>query len=346
MKIAYILPSLANKGPILVVKDLVAYLRKKADITVFYFDPICEVDFECPTIKINLLSSLNLSEFDIVHSHMLRPDGFLFFKRKTTRAKLVTTLHNYVELDLKNSHNRFISYLFSKIWGILLLRHDMLVTLSSHMQDYYKQIYRNPNIRYIYNGREIDQANSEPIPPNDVTRIKAFKGNSILLGVIAQVTERKGIDQIVRLLTQMPNIKLLVIGEGPAKADLLALTLKLAVSDRCMFLGYRPNAYRYNSLLDVYIMSSRSEGFALALIEAAAYGVPTVSSDLPVFLEAFTKEEISFYKLDNLESLQLALQHLLDNKEIFSRNILSRYYKDYTAKIMADKYFKLYQSLI
>ncbi|GAB3200539.1 glycosyltransferase involved in cell wall biosynthesis [Pontibacter aydingkolensis] len=346
MKIAYILPSLANKGPILVAKDLVTFLKDKADITVFYFDSIEEVDFECPTIKISLFNSVNFSEFDIVHSHMLRPDAFLYLNRKKITGKCVSTLHSYVEMDLKNTHNSIVSYLFTKIWSHLLSKHDKLVALSLHMQEYYRNLYSNKKLTYIYNGRELDTKAISTIPDEDLKRINLFKGDSMLLGVSALLTERKGIDQSIRLLARMPNLKLLIVGDGPAKRQLLKLAHELKVTTRCLFLGYRKEGHRYYSLFDIYTMTSRSEGFPLALIEAAAYGIPTLASDLPVFQETFSTSEVSFYKLDDIDSMQKAIEYLITNRKSFSENILCKYKLNYTAQEMASNYYNLYKQLV
>ncbi|MFD2512659.1 glycosyltransferase family 4 protein [Pontibacter locisalis] len=346
MRIAYFLPSLANSGPVLVVKDLVSLLKEQADITVYYFDTIVETTFDCPVVNINFLDKIDFSKYDILHSHMLRPDAYLFLNRKRAKGKLVSTIHNYVEQDLSNTHNKLISVVFTKVWNHLLSKHDKLVALSSHMQDYYKVLYSNRSIAYVYNGRDIDISKEENLPTEDLRAIKDFKGSSILLGVSAQLTRRKGVDQTVKLLQRMSNLKLLIIGDGPAKGDLMALAEKSGVSDRCLFLGYRKDGQRYNSLFDIYMMTSRSEGFPLAMIEAAAYGVPILASDLPVFKEAFCEDEVSFYQLENLDSMQHAMEELIVNRSTYSKNILAKYQSDYTAKEMASNYLQLYQNLI
>lgn len=343
MRIAYILPSLANKGPILVVKDIVSFLKDKADITVFYFDPIKEVHFNCPTVNITFFEAIDFARFDIVHSHMLRPDAYVFFHRGKIKAKCVSTLHSYVEKDLENTYGKLVSFIFTKVWKRLLQKHDQLVALSKHMQNYYKALYNHPSITFIYNGRSIDKASSADA--TDLLMIKAFKEDSTLIGISALLTNIKGIDQTITLLQRLPYLKLLIIGDGPAKNELIHLSETLNVSDRCLFLGYRLNASRYYSLFDIYIMSSRSEGFPLALIEAAAYGIPTVSSNIPIALEAFSKNEVSFFELEDLDSMQKATEHLIAYREQYSRNILSKYQNTYTAQKMAFQYYELYKQL-
>ena len=68
-KVAVLLPSLANKGSILVANDIVNHAFNSIDFTVFYFDEILELEFSCETVKLKFSSDYNFDGFDIVHSH-------------------------------------------------------------------------------------------------------------------------------------------------------------------------------------------------------------------------------------------------------------------------------------
>ena len=68
MKIAYILPSLANKGPIIVAKDLVNVMSKHGhECFVFYFDDKNQLHFQCPTQRIKMNTFIDFNSYDIIH---------------------------------------------------------------------------------------------------------------------------------------------------------------------------------------------------------------------------------------------------------------------------------------
>ena len=92
MKIAYILPSLINKGPIIVVQNLVnEQYKRKYDVEVYYFDDKFGVQFDCPTIKLNPQKPpKNFDKYDIIHSHGYRPDKFLFKIKVSENEQLVS----------------------------------------------------------------------------------------------------------------------------------------------------------------------------------------------------------------------------------------------------------------
>ena len=74
MRIAYILPSLANRGPIIVARDLVnVMITHGHDCVVYYFDDKKEIDFKCPVIKLRLKNKIPFDEYDVIHSHGIRP---------------------------------------------------------------------------------------------------------------------------------------------------------------------------------------------------------------------------------------------------------------------------------
>lgn len=123
------------------------------------------------------------------------------------------------------------------------------------------------------------------------------------------------------------------------------MSKNLNVLERTLFLGYRQNARRYFQYFDVYAIPSRSEGFPLALIEAASFKKPVICSDIPVFKETFDDAEVMFFHLDDMGSFSVAMERIRKNIDAFSKNIYKKYKNRYTAKIMAENYLKLYQSL-
>lgn len=79
MRIAYILSSLANSGPIIVAYDLVQLMVKNGhEVEVFYFDNKIQLKFPCPVHQISLKHKFPFDRFDIVHCHGLRPDLYIY----------------------------------------------------------------------------------------------------------------------------------------------------------------------------------------------------------------------------------------------------------------------------
>ena len=120
----------------------------------------------------------------------------------------------------------------------------------------------------------------------------------------------------------------------------------MKISDRCLFCGFRNQAENYFSLFDIFISPSRSEGFGLTLIEAVKNNVPLICSDINVFKELFNSDEVTFFKLDDRQSLSHALRTVEESGETKVIPALERVKKEYYSTCMAAKYFSLYRSLI
>lgn len=343
MNIAYIVPKLANKGPVIVVLELVnQMISNNHKCTVFYFDKEIEIKFPCKTQRISFFHKIDFNSYDIIHTHGLRPDSYIFFHKPfKCKAKFVTTLHNYILDDLTFQYNKLIGCTAGYIWLLFLKRHDRIVTLTKDALKYYMRWFNQNKLSYAYNTRNITTV--EDIPSAEKIQINKFKGSSILLGVNAALTPRKGIDQIIEALPYLPEYKLMIIGSGKSLEALKQQSLKNNTSDRILFAGYKKNAYRYLPYYDIYALPSRSEGFVLTLIEAAIFKKNVICSDIAVFKEVVTNEEVSYFKLENIPSLIEAIKRAYREKFLGDK-LYKKYQQTFSPQKFYEAYHKIYQS--
>jgi glycosyltransferase involved in cell wall biosynthesis len=102
----------------------------------------------------------------------------------------------------------------------------------------------------------------------------------ILIGWVGRFTAVKGPDLFVRAVAGLaPDTwQAVMVGDGPERAACRALAQSLGVGkDRLRFLGSQPEAARLIGGFDAIVLSSRSEGVPMVLLEAAALGVPVIS---------------------------------------------------------------------
>jgi glycosyltransferase involved in cell wall biosynthesis len=346
VKIAFIIPSLAHKGPVLVVRDIIAQIYNRVDaIDVYYFDDIREVELNCPTYKIDFSTQIAFDKYDIIHSHMYRPDKYIWKNRRKIKGKTITTMHCDPRTDFRYTYNMFISLIFRWVWLKYISKHDKVVVLTRHMLDTYFRRYIPKNkLSCIYNG--ISYGELSCIDENDRQVIDKIKTrNYKIIGSNAFLTKRKGLHFVISSLPYLSDYVFIVIGDGKEKRNLIKLAKKLKVDDRCYFLGYKKNAIAYLPYYDIYAMPSISEGFSLALIEAVMQKISCVCSDIELFREIFTQDEVTFFLLGNIQSLVSAISKAYKEKEVKSRNAYRRSLSNYTSKIMGDNYLKLYKTM-
>jgi L-malate glycosyltransferase len=348
MRIAFIVTRLEQLGPVIVMQALVNSLSKDLsfDIKVFYLEQ--PVD---PNIKILVpVEQLNpekfcFHDFDLVHTQGIRPDLYAFWNRRKIKHH-ISTIHNLVFEDLTFSYNKLISFIFGNLWLILWTRADKLVCLSKTMKDYYSKWFSKRKLEVIYNG--ISDMDNTVFPDNDVIQvIDNFRNRGLkIIGTAGILSKRKGIDQILQALAELNGLALIIIGSGNEIKNLMQLAKKMNVTDRCFFCGYRSNAIYYYRYFDIYVSSSRSEGFGLTLPEAASHKIPIVCSDIAVFTELFKPEEVNFYKLNDVSSLKRALSTPVELMKTKSVLAFERYKTEYTDKKMAGRYNELFHSIL
>ncbi len=349
MRIAFILPSLKNSAPINVAIAIAINLSKNGDcVDVYYLRNDIELDYY-PGINyryITFFDKFIWADYDIVHSHMLRPDLFVFLRKPLiTKSKCISTIHNYVFPELRNYYNRFISYLFGNIWLILWFRFDMLITLTKHSLKYYKNISMNKNLDFVYNGRDIIiDYNSVDI--HDIALINELKSKyGYVIGVYCALIKRKRVDILINHLSRTQNGCLIILGDGKEREKLQDLVDESNLNDRVKFLGKKINAHQYNFLFDIYAIPSEDEGFGLALIEAALHKKNIICSNIEVFKEIFDEKCVTFFDLQNESTIDNAIQNALLDKTK-SKYAFYKATQFYSTNAMTNRYKQLYEKLL
>ncbi|CAM4082796.1 glycosyltransferase family 4 protein [Flavobacterium sinopsychrotolerans] len=350
MKIAFIIPKLINEAPVIVVRDLINQINDKVvSIDIYYFDDVDvkEINVANNCYKISFLEGIDFDNYDIIHSHMLRPDLYILFNRhKIKKAKCVSTLHNDIFKVLKDSHNIFVAFIVEKLWIKALNSFDSVVVLSESMKSQYIKSITKVPLSVVFNGRDFPNSFESEIEDADVKSINLLKSQYKLIGVSARIRKIKGFSQLIKVLPFLNEYALIFVGDGDEKQTLIELAKELNVLDRCLFLGYRIDGFRYLKFFDFYAMTSYSEGFPLGLLEAAQNKLPVFCSDLPVFRELFDESEVSYYHLNDIESLKYSILKLENNKEEFSKNLWTTVMNKYSLKKMGKNYLDLYKKLI
>lgn len=102
----------------------------------------------------------------------------------------------------------------------------------------------------------------------------------LMLLSVGNLVELKGHDLVIRMLEQLPQARLAIVGAGPERERLQALAQSLGVAERVTFAGQQPQETlkHWFSAADALILASSREGWANVLLEAMACGTPVVAT--------------------------------------------------------------------
>ena len=196
-----------------------------------------------------------------------------------------------------------------------------VVAISHAIRDQFVDIGLKPNdVVVSYLG-------IEPPPPSDArerTR-KEFDiaDDAPVIACVAFHDPIKGVDVLLRalvlVLREIPDARLLQVGGSlvPAQtAELHALSRKLGLSDAVVWAGQRNDVRQIIQAADVYCQPSRSEGLALAVLEAASAGLPSVASRVGGIVESVSDGRTGILvPPESPEALAAALVDLLRDPE-------------------------------
>src|SRR5690606_28848220 len=133
---------------------------------------------------------------------------------------------------------------------------------------------RSSDLTVVYNA--LPGERSAPTETAAEARRRLGLPDGPLLFTAARLMPLKGIDHTLRALADLPDVRLVVAGEGPARAELEALTAELGLSDRVRFEGFveRDRLPLYFRAADYTLLYSGGEGLSHTLIESLALGTP------------------------------------------------------------------------
>ena len=119
---------------------------------------------------------------------------------------------------------------------------------------------------------------------------------------------------MIRAIAALPNVSLLVLGEGPLRSSLEALARSLHVSDRVHFAGWSEegiDVYRKIQSAKVFVMNSKSEGGPRIALEAMALGVPLITTKVGLMPDVIRHGTNGFFVTGDAKDLADTMQKLL-----------------------------------
>lgn len=150
----------------------------------------------------------------------------------------------------------------------------------------------------------------------------------------------------IKILSDRRKVRLIILGEGELKDELLELVNRLALENSVKFVGFQMHPITWISQSDVFVLSSRWEGFGNVLIDALSAQITIVSTDCPSgpgeILDGGKYGYLlnSFEESDMAIAIEKALYNPLDRASLLERARM------FSQKEIGAKYIKLFKDLM
>jgi glycosyltransferase involved in cell wall biosynthesis len=221
-----------------------------------------------------------------------------------------------------SEHNYPPHFPLNKAWECLRKfvypRADAIVALTTEGVDYLKNNAFNRKVVAIPNPVCWPIESHPPIiDPSTICNHRSY----ILLAV-GRLSLEKGFDLLLsafaNLSSSFPNWDLVIVGEGPERQNLINQIRFLGLTDRVKMPGVVGNIGDWYNRADLYVMSSRFEGFGNTLVEAMAYGCPVVSFDCETGPRNIVRHEVDGLLVPHADvnALTDALARLMSSKQL------------------------------
>jgi teichuronic acid biosynthesis glycosyltransferase TuaC len=213
-------------------------------------------------------------DFDLIDAHYFYPDGVAaaWLGRRLNRPVVITA--RGTDLNLIPQYTlprRMIQWAARQSAG--------MITVCKALKDTLVELGIEPQrVDVLRNG--VDLQLFQPIARAERRAELGLSGRTLLS--VGFLIPRKGHDLVIAALPMLPDVELLIAGEGPEEASLKALAARLNVHQRVRFLGALPQARLrdYYGTADALVLASSREGWANVLLESMACGTPVVASNV------------------------------------------------------------------
>ena len=323
------------------------------DVTVLYLKGKAELkqDFESLGVKVSshlthtnsIVSYFRFSRFlqknpnAICHAHLPQSELMAAFARGK-RQKLVVTRHNAEQFWPRR--NRLVSKLLSRL---VAARADRVIAISRAVADF---LYQSGEIS---TQTTVDVVLYGSAPKSDSTGKPFLEEMSLgetRIGTIGRLVDQKNYPTLLNAFSlvrrENPTFHLYIIGDGPLKQELQNLANELEIGSAITWLGRTDKIPEFLSAIDLFVLSSKYEGFGLVLLEAMAAGTPILAANNSAIPEVLGQNYPGLFGTYNFEELAKKINEFPKLKNEYG-GILSQRLVLFQPHVMYQKIEDIYQ---
>lgn len=219
----------------------------------------------------------------------------------------------WVHTDLSSNH--LTRYYYKSVDSELeqYKKFNKIVCVSNDAKAGFENLFNYYNdIDVIYN----------PVDSKEIISLaeeETIKTDEFTVCTVGRLVEVKGYDRLIRVHSKLIGegfcYKLLIVGTGPLKKELEVLCRELNVEDSVIFVGFQNNPYVYIKSSDIFVSSSKMEGFSLVVCEALVLGVPVISTRTTGPIEILENGKYGLLVENNEDGLYQGIKSFMENEK-------------------------------
>ncbi|WP_420933456.1 glycosyltransferase family 4 protein [Alteromonas sp. A081] len=303
-----------------------------------------------PGFDVKLISAIRkhikVNQIDIVHCHQYTPWVYGAIAAAFTETKVIFTEHGRFYPDSKNWKRKLVN-------PVLLALTSKITAISKATKDALTEFEFIPNnkIDVIYNGIQPLEVTTDNV--NSLRNTLGIASESLVLGTIARFDPIKNQVMMINAFAKATGVRddvyLLLVGDGEIRNELQQQVDKLGISNKVIFSGYIAKPAHHLALMDIFLLSSLSEGTSMTLLEAMSLGKPCVVTDAGGNAEVVTHNINGLVTNNNdVDKFAKAISFLVENsakRNEFGENAIQRFKQRFSASTMNETFRGQYKQL-
>jgi glycosyltransferase EpsF len=260
--------------------------------------------------------------YDVLHNHMEAYSGIGVWVGRREHIPIITSFHNThfapQTPSLRQPGIRALRALYAR------LSERYAVRWSEHVTGCSRAVLMRvaPRLehergRVLYYGMQ-PRERADSIERDALRREMSWSLDSLLVIHVGRMVEQKNhrglLDVFTRVATQLPQARLLCVGDGPLRAAVESRIVQEGLSGRARCVGLRRDVVELLRRSDVLLLPSIHEGFGLVALEASGVGLPVVGTKIPGLDEVVRDGETGIlHSIGDVQGMAASVERLLTN---------------------------------
>ncbi len=294
--------------------------------------------------------------YKIIHSYQASHAGGAAWLMKIffPGLKFILTMQEGKRLDRQNFAVKFAR-------NLIIRKADIITAISEYLVNFSKKLNKKAEILLIPNGVDMEKfkiQNSKFKISEDLRKKLGIKMDERIIISTSRLVSKNGISDLIDAIAitkcQTPNVKCLIIGDGPLKQNLKFKIKNLKLESDIFMIGeisYEEVPY-FLSIADIFARPSLSEGLGTAFLEAMACGIPVIGTSVGGITDFLKDPSVYprqatglFCKVNDPKDLAEKIVHILTDKELKDKivaNARTVVSEKYDWNIIAEQFKALY----
>lgn len=293
-------------------------------------------------------------KFDIVHSQTAKAGYVTRIAAWLAGVPIVVytahafPFHSYLGPTRRNFYI-LLERLASKMTDIILVD-----TETVRKDGIRKRIKKPEKIVTVNMGVDLQRFSPDRFDRDQVKERLGIKDHDIVVGSVANFVPDKGLDSFLRIAgrikSEKDDVRFLLVGDGPLRSELESLTDVLYLRECVTFTGFREDIPEIMSVMDVFCLPTRREGFGVVFAEAMAMKVPVITTRIDPIPEVVAENEtgilVPLGREDLFAKAILSLIQDEKHRREMGEKGRERVSLCFDETLMFEKTFKIYEDLM